>query len=234
MATSPPKSRWGKWLKFLTGLALLPLCVGLTIAFGRVLRASGGADLMWVPFLSGFLCWVVIYALLPKPMLLYVFGHELTHALWTWVFGGTVSRFKVTAKGGHVVVTRANFLITLAPYFFPLYALMVAAVFATGHAIWGWSGYFWLLDFLLGVAYSFHITMTRHILQTTQTDITENGWLFSFVVILLGNLAILLAGVPLLTSRVSLLRVTRWMWEDTAACYHWVAAGIQLLARRLF
>jgi len=38
--------------------------------------------------LAGAACWVVIYYLLPKPMLVYVFGHELTHAVWTGCSAG--------------------------------------------------------------------------------------------------------------------------------------------------
>ncbi len=63
--------------------------------------------------------------LLPKPMRVYVFGHELTHAIWTWLFGGRVKRFKATSTGGHVVDHEEQFLITLAPYFFPLYVVLV-------------------------------------------------------------------------------------------------------------
>jgi hypothetical protein len=85
---------------------------------------------------------VVIFLLLPKPMWIYVFGHELTHALWTWLFGGQVKKMKVSSAGGHVVVSKTNFVIALAPYFFPLYAALVIAVFAsaisfgTGGIIW--------------------------------------------------------------------------------------------------
>ena len=57
---------------------------------------------------------------------------ELTHALWTWLMGGKVNRFKVTSKGGHVIVSKTNFLIALAPYFFPVYAVLVVAVFVIG------------------------------------------------------------------------------------------------------
>ena len=92
-------------------------------ALWRVLRHSGDATTIWVGLLSGAACWVVIYSLLPKPMWVYVFGHELTHVLWTWLFGGRVTKFKATPKGGHVVVTKSNFLISLAPYFFPTYLL---------------------------------------------------------------------------------------------------------------
>jgi len=97
-----------------------------------VLRASGSADVVWVATLAGAGCWLAIFLLLPKPMWVYVFGHELTHAIWTWLFGGRVKKFKASSQGGHVVVTRNNFIIALAPYFFPLYAVLVVLVFAAG------------------------------------------------------------------------------------------------------
>src|SRR5258706_4618064 len=101
-----------------------------------VLRASESADTIWVAALSGAACWLVIYLLLPKPMWVYVFGHELTHALWTWAMGGRVKKFKASASGGHVVVTKTNFSIALGPHFFPLYALLVVAVFAARQRVW--------------------------------------------------------------------------------------------------
>lgn len=193
-----------KWLKFLIAVLLLPICAGAALALGAVLRACGGADTTWVPFLAGAVCWCVIFFLLPKPMWLYVFGHELTHALWAWGFGGRVKKMKVSSKGGHVLITKTNFLITLAPYFFPLYAVIVILVFAVGHLIWGWEQFFVYFDLLLGAAYAFHITLTFHALQTEQSDITSQGYLFSGVVIFLGNAVILLFGIPLLTQKVTL------------------------------
>ena len=149
-------------------------------------------------------------------MRVYVFGHELTHALWTWLFLGRVKKFKVTAKGGHVVITRNNFLITLAPYFFPLYAVAVVLVFLAGHFIWGLNPYLVWFHFLLGVAYAFHLTLTWHILQSQQSDITSQGYLFSAVVIFLGNILVLLLGVPLLTAKIPLTTALDWWWQDTA------------------
>lgn len=180
-----------------------------------VIRASGSADTTWVPFLAGAVCWGVVFGLLPKPMWIYVFGHELTHALWTWLFGGRVKRFKATSNGGHVVVSKTNFLITLAPYFFPLYAVLVFLVFLIGHLLWDWSSFLVWFHLLLGAAYAFHVTLTWQVLQTRQTDITSQGWLFSAVVIFLGNVGVLLLGIPLLTAKVSLLTALGWWFKCT-------------------
>ncbi len=204
-----------KWIKTIIALLLLPACFGSARTLWLVLRASGAADTIWVATLAGVACWMVIYLLLPKPMWIYVVGHELTHAVWTWLFGGKVKRFKATSNGGHVIVTKSNFLIGLAPYFFPLYVALVVAVFVAGHLIWGWTRYLAWFHLLIGAAYAFHVTLTWHVLKARQSDITEQGYLFSAVVIFLGNVTVLLVGVPLLTARVGLLTALGWWLEST-------------------
>ena len=215
-----------KWLKFILGLLLLPVCFGAASALSRVISAAGNAHTFWVAFLGGVACWLTVFLLLPKPMLIYVFGHELTHAVWTWLFGGRVKKFKVGSKGGHVIITKSNFVIALAPYFFPLYAALVILVYVLGHLIWDWHRYVVWFHFLLGAAYAFHLTLTWHILQTRQSDITEQGYLFSATVVWIGNVLVLLVGIPLLTSRVRLLDALAWWMEGTAHVFHWLARAL--------
>lgn len=211
-----------KWLKFVIAILLLPVCAGAAMALGAILRLSGGADATWIPFLAGVACWGVIFFLLPRPMWIYVFGHELTHALWAWLFGAKVKKMKVTPSGGHVVVTKTNFLITLAPYFFPLYAVILIAVFATGHWLWGWQKFLVYFDLLLGAAYAFHLTLTFHTLQTRQSDITSQGYLFSGVVIFLANVCILLFGIPLLAQKATLGDAFRFWLNNTVTIVLWL------------
>ncbi len=211
-----------KWVKLIIAILLLPVCAGAAMALGKVLAHGYGADTVWVPILAGAACWVVIFLLLPKPMWIYVFGHELTHALWTWLFGGEVRKMKVTSKGGHVLISKTNFLIALAPYFFPLYVVMVIAVFALGNLIWDWRQYKIVFHLLIGAAYAFHITLTLHVLQTRQSDITSQGYLFSAVVIFLGNVCVLLFGIPLLTARVGIFNSLGWWLEGTGMIFHWL------------
>lgn len=211
-----------KWLKFFIAVLLLPVCAAMALALGGILRQCGGADLTWVPFLGGSACWCVIFFLLPRPMWIYVFGHELTHAIWAWLFGGRVKKMKITSGGGHVIVTKSNFLIVLAPYFFPLYAVLVITVFALGDWIWGWERFFVFFDLFLGAAYAFHVTLTFHALQTRQTDITSQGFLFSGVIIFLGNAGILLFGIPLLTQKATLAGACHLWLADTMTVLHWL------------
>ena len=212
-----------KWIKFIIAILLLPVCAGAAMALWRVLRASYGADTVWVPLLAGAACWLVILLLLPKPMWICVFGHELTHALWTWLFGGRVKRMKVTSSGGHVVTSKANFIIVLAPYFFPLYAVLVVVAFAIGRLIWDWRSYLLWFHLAFGAAYAFHVTLTWHALKTRQTDITSQGYLFSAVIIFLGNVSVLLFGVPLLTAKVNCLNALNWWLDSTGGIFHQLA-----------
>jgi hypothetical protein len=204
-----------KWVKLMIAVLLLPACAGAALTLGSVMRACGGADMTLVPILAGAACWVAIYLLLPRPMWLYVFGHELTHAIWVWLFGGSVKRFKASSSGGHVIVDKNNFLISLSPYFFPFYAVLVVLIFLVGHLIWNWRDFFVWFHLLVGAAYAFHVTLTAHVLKTRQSDITSQGYLFSAVVIFLGNTLVLLLGLPLLTARVDLIIMLGWWLKNT-------------------
>ncbi len=204
-----------KWSKTVLAILLLPVCVGAASALWMVLRATGDADTTWVPLLAGAACWLTIYLLLPKPMWVYILGHELTHALWTWLLGGKVKKFRASANGGHVVVSKSNFVIALAPYFFPLYAVLVVLFFLGGHWLWNWRHHLVWFHLLLGAAYSFHVTLTWHILKHSQSDISEQGYLFSAVVIFLGNVTVLLVGIPLLVPTVDVAASLRWWLEGT-------------------
>jgi hypothetical protein len=216
-----------KWIKFIIAVMLLPVCGGAAMALWRVLCASGGAEIVWVPLLAGAACWVVIFLLLPKPMWIYVFGHELTHALWAWLFGGQVKKMKVASGGGHVVISKTNFIITLAPYFFPLYAALAVIVFTLGNLFWNWRGYLVWFHLCVGAAYAFHVTLTFHTLRTRQSDITSQGRLFSAVIIFLGNVCVLLFGVPLLTAKASLFTALftalEWWFDGVGSIFHWLA-----------
>jgi hypothetical protein len=200
-----------KWLKMLVGMALLPVCLGTARALWLELAQAGGFDRVWLPLLAGAACWVVVFLLLPKPMWVYVLGHELTHAVWTWIFGGSVKHIKAASSGGHVITTKTNFVIVLAPYFFPFYAVLVVLVFVIGDLLWNWrQACLPWFHLLLGAAYAFHITLTWEILKTRQTDITSQGYLFSGVIIFLGNALTLAAAVPLLTGHGLLQAFKGW------------------------
>lgn len=204
-----------KGAKLGLAVALLPLCWGLSIALARVVSASFDNDVFWVGFLSGTVCWMVVFFLLPRPLWIYVMGHELTHVLWTWLFGGQVKRFKATSKGGQVTITRTNFLIALAPYFFPLYAMLVALGWGLASLIWDLQPYQVVLHMLLGASFAFHVTLTLTVLCGPQSDLAGHGYFFSAVIIFLGNVTIGIMGLAWLTERMPVAVALDWVWSAT-------------------
>lgn len=210
----------GKLIKMLVGVLLLPLCIGAALALWRLLPALGRADTVWIPLAAGAAVWLLIYIVFPRPMWLYVFGHELTHAVWTWCLGGRVRNIKVSSEGGHVMTSKTNFFVALAPYFFPFYVVLVVVLFLLARLVLPWDR---LEDWFfggLGAAYAFHLTLTGHILKTRQSDITEHGYIFSTVIIFLGNVCVLLLSIPLLTSTPTIPTAFSWCWEETFRVIH--------------
>jgi hypothetical protein len=179
-------------LKFLIGLALLPFCWAATRSVAALVVALRVSDMRDVPLsawwlLGGFLLWLLLFITMPRPVRTYVLGHELTHAFWALLMGARVSRLRVSARGGSVNVSKSNWIITLAPYFFPFYTVLVIALYSGLALFRDLRDYepFWLA--LVGLTWSFHLTFTVTILLQRQPDIQEHGRVFSYAVIYLLN-----------------------------------------------
>ena len=224
-----------KPLKLCVGILLLPCCVAITLAFLDQLgiMGRGGGLLRDWKFLClalGFLIWLVVYLILPPPTRLYVFGHELTHAVWALMMGGKVRGIKVTDKGGHARVTKSNFLITLAPYFFPIYCLLVILLFWAGHLVFDWTRYFGFFYILIGVSYGFHLTFTVSTLSTRQSDVTQHGWLFAMTVIYWMNLLFLAVLFAAIATRGNVLQFLRLLWRYHCDVWVWLLRAFGLIA----
>lgn len=196
-------------------MALLPVCIGVTWALVDLLSKVGHSSPFWIPTVAGAGAYLVVFLSLPKPMWIYVVGHEFTHALSVWLCGGRVKKMKINAKGGYVTVTKTNSLITLSPYFFPIYAVLWALIFFAGDALLGWRHLRPWFHFGLGTTYAFHVTLTAYILRIRQPDLDREGWIFSAMVIWLGNVLGLLLALPLLTRIVPLSTALGWAFDRT-------------------
>jgi hypothetical protein len=60
-------------------------------------------------------------------------------------------------------------------------------------------------------------------LKTQQSDITSQGWLFSGVIVFLGNVSGMLFGLPFLTAKVSFLNALGWWLESSGQILSWLA-----------
>jgi hypothetical protein len=184
----------------LLGAALIPFCIGFLWALAAAVITVAYQPLIPYWFAGGFLLYIVVHALYRRPILSYVVGHELTHALFAVLFGGSVKAFHASERGGRVHLTKSNMLITLAPYFFPLYTFAAVIAYWLARAAGARLLEPWFV-LLAGASFSFHIILTFIFLQTAQDDIREHGAFFSYPLIVLFNTLLSALLVRLLLAR---------------------------------
>jgi len=179
-----------KFLKLLIGLIFLPLCWAASRTLFFLLQSLPAESSGWTNWALpvGFLISVLGFFLLPQAFRTYVLGHELTHALWGMLMGAKVGKMKVGKEGGHVMLSKSNFIISLAPYFFPFYTVLTIALWYGIGLFLDVSPYeaWWLMA--VGMTWGFHVTFTVYMLSQRQPDVQQNGHLFSYVIIYLANL----------------------------------------------
>ena len=183
------------FLRLLAGIAMLPLCWGVSRAFFDAIvkaTAAEGFSVEAVSLLSGIAAFALAWAALAHPVRTYVLGHELTHALWGLLFGSRPSDVRVSASGGSVRLTKSNLLITLAPYFFPFYTFIVIVAALITYAFLRPLPFLPLWMFLIGFTWAFHVLFTLETLGQRQPDVKLYGRIFSWVFIYLANLLIVL------------------------------------------
>lgn len=181
-----------KFIKSLIGIILIPACIGATFSFYRLFVVRGNLIEHQFWFVVGFISYVIIYSILQNPIKTYVYGHEFSHAIWTWLFKGKVKNFSASAEGGSVTVSKSNFLISLAPYFFPFYTFLAVVIYLTAISFWKLNQtHYNMFLFTLGFTWAFHFVLTIYVMLKDQDDIKENGAIFSIFFIYIANVIIL-------------------------------------------
>lgn len=213
---------WSKILRLLTGILMLPLCVAVTWALVDLLCSLPPTRAFIAPetlaLLGGYFTWLLLYLCVVRPMHAYVWAHELTHALWGLLFLAKIHSIRVKPTGGAVSLSKTNVLISLAPYFFPFYTMVVLLI--------RWIIAFWIpMDpyqlvwlFLVGLTWGFHCTFTVQTLLIRQPDIVENGRVFSLALIYLLNLAGICLWV-VCTTPATLARLGVFLWDRIQMVY---------------
>ncbi len=221
-----------RWLKLVIGIVLLPACAAATLTamhIGHVLLA-GSHTSSAAAFAGGYALWLLVFAFLPKPMRTYVLGHELTHALWALLMGARVSGLKVRKTGGQVRTSKTNWGIALAPYFFPFYVVLFMIVFFLASAVWNLTAHLWVLFFLVGLGWSFHVTFTLMILlSVNQPDVQSQGVLFSAIVIYLMNLLTMTGTATALSHALSFDLLAKTFGLNFTASYGWTLDNLVAL-----
>jgi hypothetical protein len=179
MASLIDRALWFlKWPCALFSLLLLP---GAVWAW-KVPLTSASDDIMPVVALStGFVIYAIAwYVLLRRPSVgswLSVLEHEMTHALFAILTFHRVTGLRTSWRdGGHMTyLGRGNWLISIAPYFFPTISVMVAAVLFALPESW----LTWTIG-LLGVTIAYHVTSTYREIHRAQEDLKKVGFPFAF------------------------------------------------------
>ena len=85
-------------------------------------------------------------------------------------------------------------IIIIILFFIPIYTLLLAPIFMILKSIDIYIPYLsGIFLFLIGMTLAFHFVMTTEILKIQQSDIARSGFIFSMILIFIGNLAIVMA-----------------------------------------
>ncbi len=205
-----------KWPVALLSVVFLP---SMAWALWQELSADPGAYLFVVvgALSYGALWWLAIRKW--RISWLSTFEHELTHCLFAWMTGNKVGEIKVTLRsGGHMtVIGSPNWLIDLAPYFFPTGAvtLLVLSALVPGLDPWVWQA-------AVGLSLCYHFTSTLAHTHRGQTDLQKAGFLFCWMFLPAANVVGL--GLTLAVARTGWTGISHWFsmvqlapWNTTIA-----------------
>ena len=127
---------------------------------------------------------------------LYVWGHEVTHAVAAMLCGFRVHSMTVNQDNGNVKMDRVNAFVALAPYIIPLYALLTGLLYLGFDFFTEIEPYRPAFVFTVGFFMAFHFVQTFQTLwETDQPDLqAAGGRIFSAVIIILCNAVLLALG----------------------------------------
>lgn len=227
-----------RWVKFYIAVILLPFVWVLSKTFFGALAWVAIEHGVWnhPPFRIFTLsaaAFLLVFYLIPLPVRVYVFGHELTHALWVKLFGGKIGGIQVSDDGGYVLADRVNTWIALAPYFFPFYSAVWLSAFALAGLITDTKSLDWLFQAGLGVTWAYHLAYTCWMIPKGQSDLDYGGQFFSLVVIYIVNVLILAALLILSTPELSLLLFAHEFLQNAIDFSHWVVTGMRTIWQML-
>lgn len=203
----------------------MPFCAIATLTLVSLITSIPcGNALVPAPLLSfggGFVLWLAAFIFLPRPVRAYVLAHELTHAFWGLMMGATVKKMTIRKESGSVVLSKSNILITLAPYFFPLYAVIVVLAYYICAIFMEVEKCYLLWLFLTGLAWGFHVTFTITSLLQKQSDIRMYGHVFSYVFIYLLNVVGITFWI-IMISPATLEQAVRFTADHTTRTAKWI------------
>jgi FtsH-binding integral membrane protein len=161
-----------------------------------------------LPLAVGFGSGLLFFLLVSRFLVLYVFGHELTHWLAAKLFLRRTGAFQVRGARGSVAIDRPNIWIVLAPYFIPVYSLILLGAYGVTDFFWRAQPH-WLVPAVVagvGVTYAFHVRLTAFALRRQQSDLQAHGRMLSLALIVLCNFLLIFF----------FCMISTWQWRAPA------------------
>ncbi len=209
-----------KAIHVILAILFLPVCfsVGLILyeEIGGINRLSSNQ----LYFFYGCIFYLIFHILVFKPERIYIFGHEMMHAIATILSGGKVSSFNVSKSGGSIRANKSNVFISLAPYLFPFYTILASIIyFISVHFRKDFLGFSKPFLFIVGFTLMFHIVLTVDFLKIKQTDLLGTGYIFSIELIFFANLLIIAFIFSLLFKEIKFGRFFSNAFVQSKQCY---------------
>lgn len=175
-------------IEFIAKIITLLLCPFLGYGFGLAIYEivkNSEVPKQFLVFSIGFAVFWIIWRFFKRQLqVICTFEHEITHLIFGLFFFKLPKGFKITLhEGGHVKLTGSNFLIYLAPYFFPTVSYLLLPFFFIIP-----PKYLPILYAILGASLAFHLVSTWSELHLKQTDLQKAGILFSTAFLPVANL----------------------------------------------
>lgn len=243
----PPRSLRDRAYNTLIGLSLLPFAWLFTLSLFSLFshaKIGGGGVPFWMSheflmFALGGALWLgwFFFSLWvwkePRPLRVYVWGHEMMHAIWAKIFGGQIKDFEGWNRdGGYIVTDKYNFWIALVPYLYPFYSVPVLAAWGVASCYGeAWEYREWFFG-LLGLTWMFHLSFTLWMLPRGQSDLLGPGRVFSLVWIYLVNLLLIVAFIITLAPEVTWTGYAHECWVNARQFYERVGALLLSLQTR--
>lgn len=136
------------------------------------------------------------------------FEHELTHALFAWLTFHRVTKLKVTWNSGGMIeiMGQGNWLISIAPYWFPTLCLPFMVMSGLGR----FAGVWWV-SAGLGAAYCYHLLSTWRETHSEQTDLQQTSFIFAWLFLPAAN--IIMSGVVLAFAHGGLEESIKYLYQ---------------------
>ncbi len=182
-------------LKFIIGVALLPVVYAVTIGFcGQILRFD---DRITEAMAWGILSFLGVYLFIGEPDAVYKRGQQIVE---------TIFRFFAP-------------LVKVAPFVLPIYTILIFTIYLLLKLFTNSGYYTGLFIFLIGFSFALHIVFCARTLRSRKEDSLKAGYLFGLSLVYVLNVLLLACFFSLAFADFSFLNFLTGSYQTTTFIY---------------